>query len=214
MSTGRRDEHGFTMVELSVALMLTVLILSALFGVFYAFSQNAADQGRQAALQRESREAMAEMVTWLRQSVGKAPGEHPVESLTADRIVFYSDVDERDGPERVVVERTDCSDGFCQLNTIKYGAVAGSGPEWTFEAQPLAEVFMLARVHDDVPLFQGVTWVGDPKVKAHVAACGGTQPRCRFPIVAITLRAEPTGTSEGARLTFEMREEVTLRNAP
>ncbi len=211
---GRRSEQGFTMVELSVALMLTVLILSALFGVFYAFSQNAADQSRQAALQRDSREVMGELVTWLRQSVGAAPGEHPVESLTADRVVFYSDVDEREGPERVVVERTDCSGGYCQLTAAKYAAVADSGPAWEFAADPFAEEFLLARVHDDVPLFRGVTWVGDPKAKSYVSACGGGQPRCRAPIVAITLRAEPTGTSEGGRLTFEIREEVTLRNAP
>jgi len=209
------DEDGFTMVELSVAMLLTVMIMTALVSVFYAFSQNAVDQGQHAELQREMRTVMSELVMDLRQAV--APSEsasaYPIESLTADRIVFYTDQHESEGPERTVYERTDCLAGFCELWVTRYAAVPGTGPNWDFAETPFEESFLLGRVRSDEAMFRVADWTGDPKTKTYGSSCGGAAPRCDEPIVAVSLRAIPTGTSAAAASTFEIVEEVTLRNA-
>jgi hypothetical protein len=146
----------------------------------------------------------------LRQAQAVSPNGDPIESLSADRIVFYSDRNEAEGPERIVYERTACAAGLCELRVTRYAAVAGSGPEWGFATTPFEEQVVMERVRNDQPLFRGATWTGTPVTKNYVSACSGT---CSFSLVAIRLQALPELTSVGAAQTLEITDEVELRNA-
>ena len=65
----------------------------------------------------------------------------------------------------------------------------------------------------DEPLFEGVDWEGDPLSRVRTYSCSPSGPECDFPLVEITFRSRPVGTSEGADTVFEVQEEVRLRNA-
>jgi hypothetical protein len=207
-----RADGGFTVVELSVAMILSSLVFAAFTAVIYSFSQQAGDQGRTATLQGTSREFVADMVVELRQAVKVSPNGYPIEELDPGRIVFYSDRLEPEGPERIVYERRDCGAETCELWVIRYPAVAGTGPWWEYSETPLEESRVLTRVSADQPLFAGIEWSGDPPAKVYIEACGSVQA-CDFPLVAVTFRANPVNTSAGEDDTFEVDEEVRLRNA-
>lgn len=203
-------QGGFSVVEILVALVLSAVVAASMAGVIYSLGQNAGDAGRNADLQRTGRLLLAGMVIDLRQAQAVSPNGYPIESLTADRIVFYSDRAQAEGPERIVYERTACAAGLCDLRVTRYPAVPGSGPEWSFGTAPFQDQVVMTRVRNDQPLFRGATWTGTPVTKTYVSGCSGT---CSFPLVAIWLRALPQLTSAGAAQTLEITEEVELRNA-
>jgi len=208
-----REDRGFTLVELSLTMVVAAIVTGAMVGVFYSLSQNAADSERTAELQQSVRSMVAEVVIEIRQATRVDANGDPIESLTADRFVFYTDRAEIDGPERVVYERTDCSGGFCELWVRRYAAVAGSGPEWQFSTEPFEESFLLGLVRNDAAMFRGVEWTGDPKTQTFVLSCDADSgPACDFPLVSLVVRANPANTSVGANAVFEVVEEVRLRN--
>lgn len=101
----------------------------------------------------------------------------------------------------------------CELWVTRWDAVPGTGPEWEFYDDPREVNFLIAGVLSDQPLFFGVDWQGEPKVKMTIDECGDGLPACNLPIVGVTLRARPLRTSEGARAAIELNEEVRIRNA-
>lgn len=204
-----RGEQGFTVVEMSIAVALCALLAATLMGILAGLGRNAGDAGRNADLQQAGRLIVAEMVMDLRQAQPAAENGYPVESLSADRVVFYSDRASYPGPERIVYERAACSGGLCELRVTRYAAVAGSGPNWTFQTTPFENQVLLERVLNDQPLFRGASWSGSPSVKAYVSSCTSA---CSFSLVAIRLRAVPDRTSPGAAGAFEITDEVGFRN--
>lgn len=209
-----RDERGFTLVELSMAMVMGSLISAAMVGVFFSLSQNAADSERTAELQQSVRSLVAEIVVEIRQAERASPNGEPIEHLDAGRLVFYTDRADFPGPERIVYERKDCANGFCELWVSRFAAIADSGPDWDFATTPFEESFLLGLVRDDAAMFQGVEWAGDPKTETFVASCDGdTGPDCTFPLVYFRVRANPPNTSAGAGTVFEVVEQVRLRNA-
>ena len=214
---GRRFPHprasaeaGFTLVEMSIAALLSALVAASLTGVLYNLGQNAGDAGRNSELQSAGRLVMAELVLDLRQAEAVSENGYPVESLTADQIIFYSDRDETEGPERIVYERGSCAEGLCELRVTRYAAVAGSGPEWAFQSAAFQDQVVMERVLNDQPLFRGASWTGAPATKTYVTACTGD---CSFSLMAIRLRAVPDRTSVGASQPLEIIGEVEFRNA-
>ncbi|MCB2223578.1 MAG: hypothetical protein KQH83_05310 [Actinobacteria bacterium] len=205
-------EGGYTIVELSMSMILSSLIFASVVTVIYSFSQQAGDTTRSANLQGTARELVADMVVELRQAERVSPNGHPIESLTPGSLVFYSDRLETEGPERIVYERRDCADGICELWVSRYPAVAGTGPWWDFSDVPVQTGLVLHRLPDDEPLFQGADWVGEPAAKEFINYCGPSGPVCDFPLVDITFRTRPVGTSEGGDFILEVQEEVRLRN--
>lgn len=147
-------DAGFTLVEVSVALILSAMVGGSMVGVMYSLSQNASDVGHNADLQRTGRLVVAELVMDLRQAEPVAANGDPIESLSADRIVFYSDRAEFEGPERIIYERTSCVSGMCRLRVTRYQAVAGSGPEWDFATTAFEDQYVMERVRNDQPLFR------------------------------------------------------------
>jgi hypothetical protein len=205
-------EAGYTLVELSVSMVLSSMIFASLVTVIYSFTQEAGDTTRAANLQQTSRELVADMVVELRQAVKVTPNGHPIESLDAGKLVFYSDRLEPEGPERMVYERKACAGGSCELWVSRYLAVPGTGPWWTFAEVPVESGMVLHRLPDEEPLFEGVDWIGDPPSRSLINSCGITGPECDFPLVEITFRSQPINTSPGADFVFEVQEEVRLRN--
>jgi len=205
-------QGGYTIVELSMSMLISSMIFGSMVSVIYSFTQQAGDSARSTNLQQTSRELVAEMVVELRQAVKVEPNGHPVESLSSSKLVFYSDRLEPEGPERIVYERKDCANGSCELWVSRYPAVPGTGPWWTFSETPLQSGMVLHRLPDDEPLFEGAFWEGDPPSKSQVNLCGPSGPECDFPLVQITFRSRPIGVSAGADFTLEVQEEVRLRN--
>lgn len=207
-----REDAGFSLVELSVALILSSLIVGTLVTLFFAFSQNVGDTTGKADHQGLAREMIAGIVVELRQAVVTDPNGYAIESLDADRLVFYTMPIDGGTPVRVAYERTDCLEGECELWVRRYAVDGLENGRYTFVGTPFETSFLLSGVLSDQPLFTGVTWSGTPKIKTPVASCGGSSRACSFPLVGITLRSRPIGTSDGARASLEIREEVRLRN--
>jgi hypothetical protein len=205
-------DGGYTVVELAMSMVISSMIFAALVSVLYSFTQQAGDSTRSANLQQASRELVAEMVVELRQAVAVTANGNPIERLDASTLIFYSDVLEPEGPERIVYERKDCADGICELWVSRYPAVPGSGPWWSFSSTPLQSGMVLHRLPDDEPLFEGAEWSGSPTAKVQINSCGPSGPECDFPLVQITFRSKPVNTSAGADFTLEVQEEVRLRN--
>ena len=209
-----RDEGGFTLIEMSVGLILSSMIVASVVGVFYAFSQNASDSTKQAELQRTLRSVASEIVLDLRQAEAVRGNGDAVETMADGHLVLYTDRAETPGPERVRYERIACDDGNCELWVRRYAAVTGSGPDWDFAVTPFQERFLVGMVRGDAAVFTGYEWTGDPKVKTALSACGGGgQPDCDMPLVQVRLRAMPINPGPST-LPFEVLEEVRLRNVP
>lgn len=208
-----RDDRGFSVVELSVAMILSAMISASLVAVFYSFSQNSSDANQRADTQARAREMIAEITVQLRQAVRADLNGDVVESLDADRLVFYSTNYETLEPERLVYERTECSEGTCELWLHRYPMVSTDGITVSFATESLESSFLFAGLLNDQPLFQGLEWVGNPAALSSVSECSTAGPECGFPIVGITVRAKPLGGTSGSQSVITLHEEVRMRNA-
>lgn len=208
-----RREGGFSLIEVSVTLILSSMVTASLVTVFLAFSQNSNDVVGRAEHQLAAREMIVDIVSELRQAVRVHPNGEALERLRGDSLEFYTMAHEATAPVRVRYERRSCVGGECELWVTRWDAVPGTGPMWQFADEPRAISFLIGGVLEDEPLFVGFDWVGDPKVKVAVTGCGGSLDPCGVPLVQITLRAMPMNTSDGARAPIQIIEQVRLRNA-
>jgi Tfp pilus assembly protein PilV len=207
-----RDDRGFSVVELSVAMLLSSLVCASLVAVFFAFSQNSSDATQRARMQADARAMIAEIAVQLRQAIKADLNGELVESLSGDRIVFYTTNYDTLAPERVAYERVECVAGLCELWVHRYAMVSSDGIAYTFADEPFESSFLFAGVLSDQPIFSGIDWTGDPAVRTSVSSCTGTE--CTFPIVGITVRVRPLGsTSPGAAAPLTLHEAVRMRNA-
>ncbi|MFH1104103.1 MAG: prepilin-type N-terminal cleavage/methylation domain-containing protein [Actinomycetota bacterium] len=208
-----RDDQGFTLIELSVAMILSSMVVGTFVTMFFSFSQNAADVTGNAQHQEDARGVMVDLVIELRQAVAPGPNDDPIASMTGDGITFYTIEIGSSAPVKVVYQRSNCVAGECQLRVTRYASTGMSGDSYTFSTTPYAESLLLSGVLNDQALFAGQRWSGTPKTLTSITSCNGTSVSCAFPLVSVTLRSLPFGTSEGARTPFEVHEEVRLRNA-
>jgi len=208
-----RDDRGFSLIELSVALILSSMVVGTFVTMFFSFSQNAADVTGKAQHQEDAREVMVELVIELRQAVAPGPNDDPIASMTADGITFYTVEIDSSAPVKVVYQRSNCVEGECQLRVTRYASTGMSGDSYTFSTTPYEQSLLLNGVLNDQALFAGQRWSGTPKALTSITSCNGTTVSCAFPLVSVTLRSRPSGTSEGARTPFEVHEQVRLRNA-
>lgn len=212
MSHRLEDDRGFTLVELSVTLILSSMVVGTFVTMFFSFSQNAADVTGKAEHQETARGVMVDLVVELRQAVPPGPNADPIAALTGDGITFYTTDIGSSAPVKVVYQRSDCVVGECELHVSRYASTGVSQGAYTFSTAPYEQTLLLGGVLADQPLFAGRRWSGTPKTLTTIASCNGTTVSCAFPLVAITLRSRPANTSAGARTPFEIREEVRLRN--
>lgn len=208
-----RDDRGFSLVELSVAMILSAMVSASLVAVFYSFSQNSSDANERAELQSSAREMIAEITVQLRQAIRVDLNGELVESLDGDRLVFYTTNYETLQPERVVYQRTECLEGVCELWMDRYPMVSTDGITTTFATESIESSFLFGGLLNDQPLFEGFDWMGDPEVHTPVSSCSSTGTECQFPLVGITVRAKPLGGTAGSASVITLHEEVRMRNA-
>jgi hypothetical protein len=93
-AAGRRNERGFTSVEMLVAMSIGVVVAFATLTVFEGFNRGIASSNRLTAVQDSSRRDVAKMVRILRDAGAPAPrgGDQPstIISATANDVVFRS----------------------------------------------------------------------------------------------------------------------------
>lgn len=207
-----REEHGFSLVELSAAMILSGLIAASLISVFYAMSQNSGDLSTKANVQATARGVVAEQVVEIRQAIKADLNGVPVEELDANTLIFYTQNYVTAEIERTIYERTECVEGRCELWVHRYAFDSTDGITTTFQDVPYESSFLMGNVMNDQPMFVGVEYVGDPLVRTETTTCD-TPGTCDFPIIAITLRARPAPTTSGASTPVELREEVRIRSA-
>lgn len=199
------------------------MVLTAFYGAYNGFLRDVAFAEQLAEVERRTRPALNELTIELRQATppNSQAGGQPVEVLTVDQIIFYSDRSRVDGPERVTYEKVNCADGLCELQkSIIFADAASSYPDWTYDIAGGADVTatVIPRIADDVDLFLGrrITSAG----VVDVAMCdrydelGLGAASCSFDQVVVTLEVVPRAadTSVVPR-NFEVVEEVQLRNA-
>lgn len=207
-----REDSGFSLVELSVALILSGVVVGTLVTLFAAFSQNVGDASGRAELQGLARGLVGDMVVELRQATQADPNAGAVVRLSPDLIDFYTVPVGGSEPVRVIYERLDCVSGTCDLWVRRYSVESFTNGRYVFRAAPFQQTLLLAGVLADEPLFHGIAWQGNPSTRTTVTSCGGESP-CNFPLVGVTLRAQPNSTTRGSAIPLEVREEVRMRNA-
>jgi prepilin-type N-terminal cleavage/methylation domain-containing protein len=206
-------EDGFSLIELSVAMILSSMIAASLIAVFYSFSQNSGDLAARSNVQADARGVIAEQVVEIRQAIRADLNGDAVESLTAGSLVFYTQNYETGQIERVAYERRECVEGECELWVYRYGFESSDGITTTFYSTPYESSFLMGSVLSDQPIFVGVEYLGDPLAKIETTACDGSSTPCDFTVVGITLRARPHPTTGGSMTPVELHEEVRVRSA-
>jgi len=186
----RRDD-GFSVIELSVAMILSSLIAASLMTVFYSFSQNSGDLTAKSNVQADARAVISEQVVEIRQAIRADLNGDAVESLSAGKLAFYTQNYVSAEIERVVYERKDCVGDECELWVYKYALESFDGIVSTFEATPYESSFLMGHILLDQPMFVGIVLEGDPLAVVETSACDGGSVPCDFPVVSITLRARP-----------------------
>src|SRR3990172_11543237 len=86
---GLRDDDGFTLIVLSVAMILSSMVIGTFVTMFFSFTQNAADVTGKAQQQEDARGVVVGLVVGLRQAVQPGPNSDAIASLTADGLPFY-----------------------------------------------------------------------------------------------------------------------------
>lgn len=213
MAALHREDDGFSLIELSTAMILGSMIAASLIAVFYGFSQNSGDLASKSNVQADARAVIAEQVVEIRQAIRADLNGDAVEALTSDRLAFYTQNYVTGQIQRIVYERTDCVAGECELWVYKYALESSDGITSTFAATPYESSFLMSEVLTDQPLFVGIEYAGNPLTKVETATCDGVSITCDFPVVGITLRARPDPTSGGAATPIELHEEVRIRSA-
>ena len=206
-------DSGFSLVEVSVAMVLSSMIAGSLVAVFYGLSQNTGDLSGRSEVQADSRSVIASQVVEIRQAIPADLNGEAIEALDPSRLAFYTQNYVSEEIERVVYERKECIEGECELWVYKYALDQMVDGNATFEAMPYASNFLMGKVLSDQPLFVGIEISGDPLVKSEISTCDGGATKCNFSVVGITLRARPYPTTGGALTPIELHEEVRVRSA-
>ena len=206
----RNDESGFSLVEFGVSMILGAVVAAITVGMVAAVGRSVKDQSSRATNQQTVRTVIADMTRDLRQAI-PVGGSTAVIDLSVDRLTFTTLAEDGETPEKVVIERTNCSEGVCDLRVRRYAATSGDGG-WDFATRPFRDENVVTGVDATGSVFTGVRWSGSPAQRSEVASCAPGSSRCDFSIVGIVVRATPDSTSSTER-AFEIREEVRIRSA-
>ena len=92
MATGRklRDERGFTLVELAVAMPIMLIVMGGLVIMLTTLTHSSSQSQEETALQSEARSALTTMEMELRGAFTGGDGSPVIAAATATSITFYS----------------------------------------------------------------------------------------------------------------------------
>lgn len=149
-----RDDAGLSTVELSLTVLIVAILMAA--AMSWAASTNRAAQGGVdraladaeigtviEALGRDARSA---------QPVTSAASAPIITSLDVDTLVLHHDRNDDGVPNQVVWDR---ATGGGPLVRTEYAGIAGTGPNWSFEAAALSQIRFFTEV-TSAGVFEGV----------------------------------------------------------
>lgn len=142
----RNKQNGFTLVEVSVAAAVTIIILSAIVGLQQIINQNQTLVFSQDFKQDIANAAMTVLVREIRTSRGGDNGAYTIQSANTQSLIFYSDVDYDGQTEKIRY--------FLDGTQLKKGVIQPSGypvvyPANTEKIQIIADDV----VNGSLPLF-------------------------------------------------------------
>jgi type II secretory pathway pseudopilin PulG len=204
-----RDEGGFALTELLVAIVLMGVLLGTSLTVFQAFSNQSRRVDSQTQAQNNARRAIDRMVVQLRSATaGNQTGGQPVEKATANDLVFLVPTRSASltGNARGVTHARYCLDtststnGVLWMQTAPYDTMSNSTPPSTTACpgaawpnqQRIADHLVNQLQSPAVSLFTTRTDssgnVTDITVRAFVDANTSTDPRATDLQSSVTLR--------------------------
>ncbi len=210
-----RQGHGFTTIELMVAVAILGLFVGAFYSAWDGFFKDVSFQEKLARAERETRPVIRSLVIELRQALpaSEAANATAVTALSWNGITFTTDRDGDGAPERYQYALTSCGGEGCSLTRTITTPVAGSGPNYTYTGTGTTITVLRNVVADATgrPLFSAKS-VSAAGAFSSVTSCNGTSVACSFPLVVIDLRLDVSGAADTPRL-FEVQEQVRFRNA-
>lgn len=172
---GAADERGFTLIEVSVAMLLTGIIFTALVTVMTATSNEATRQFSTVDATQRARVMVARIESEL-QSACLTSGVTPIQAgSTGSSLVFVSAFGNAAQPtpiEHVI------SYSSGTLTDAQYAVSGGSAPDWTFATTPTVTNTLLSGVAQSgsTPVFQYFSYQEVPNGSGGYYADGDGNP--------------------------------------
>ena len=235
-------DEGVTVTELMVVSLIMAFTMASVGSIMSGFLRDWHIQSALAAVERDSRPIVRDMLIEIRQSVAPldSPGSHPVSEVAWDRLVFYSDRlgDAYDSPEQHIYELINCTGGsaggLCDMQlTITQPDNPADLANWTYTGTPMRQEIVISNVIAEPPtdddsnpsvwlaseiddsLFHLVFWdtSGSTTSEVLIGECNDAgSTLCEANLVVMNLRIDPTTVKENPAI-YELHEEVRLRNA-
>lgn len=204
----RRTQAGFTLVELLVGIILSMVFAIAIYGMFFSTLDSARSQQTQWLAQATGRTAIDRMSSEIRQAVSPDDGlTPPIISLSPTSIEIYLDPSRTASSLRPVPQKVRYRIVSGQL--IRDRAVSPqTSPPYSYGAYGASEVLVDGVQNGAVPLVAPVTEDG----VALPATINAGDARLRD-VAGTSLRlliAQKTGAKA---TTMELNTDVALRNA-
>jgi len=218
-----RRESGFSTLELTLTIMIMTMVMGAFYGAYNGFLRDIAFAEQLAQVERRSRPALNELTIELRQATppNTAANGQPIEVLTENLVVFYSDRASAPGPERIRYEFVNCANQLCELQKTMIFADTGSQyPDFTYDVAggPDVTTTVIPRIPQDLVMFVGrrltsAGVVNQPSCdRFDLLGLGAVS--CAFSQVVVTLEVVPRAADTSiVPRNFVVVEEVQLRNA-
>ena len=146
---------------------------------------------QRAPMQADAREMIAEITVQLRQAITADLNGELVESLSGDRLVFYTTNYDTLAPERVEYERVDCVEGLCELWVYRYAMVSSDGIAYTFAAEPFESSFLFGGV------LAGSARVPGRRLGRGPGRCAARSRRARLPGPSAPFPSSPSPSGCG-----------------
>lgn len=205
-----RREHGFSLVELLMAMSIGMIVmLGALTVLDRSFQIQKESQDRTDAAQK-GRQAMERVTRALRSEVSICPAKSALSSATADSLTFTVDYSGGTTPER----RTITFDPTAKTLT-EYSYKSPTGPPYTFTTLTTTRVLLTNVVRDGTtPIFSyyaddgtglGANTALTPPLTADNMAATAR--------IAVAFTARPQGKASDDKRASTMNSSVFVRNA-
>lgn len=201
-----RDQGGFSLTELLVAMILASIFATALFAFFFSGVDATRTHESQSRAQADSRTALARVAREVRQAISPDDGvTAPVALLSPTELVIYAD------PSRAPSATTP------RPYKVRYAAVSGrliresaapvgAAPPFTYNSYTGREVLLDGLQNGTEPLFRATSGEGAALPATPTAAQLRTVGRISVRLLA--------GQRAGASTTkLELTTDVALRNA-
>ena len=204
----RRNQAGFTLVELLMGIVLTFIFALAIYGFFFTTLDHARSQQSQWLAQSTGRTAIDRMQSELRQAVSPDDGlTPPVISVSPTSLEIYLDPSRSTAATQPIPQKVRYSIVSGQL--VRDRAVpSNTTPPFIYGAYGAREVLVDKVQNGAVPLFAPVTEDG----AAMAATLAAGSPALRD-VAQLSVRLI-VGQSTGAKATtMELNTDVALRNA-